>query len=62
MIKIKKCFVSLVAMIHVTSQSGLFIVQLDKTTRSDWLISGPSKAVLDRPKDVLDREIEDLLQ
>ena len=26
------------------------IVLLDKTTRFDWLISGPSKAVLDRKK------------
>ena len=30
--------------------------------RFDWLIIGPSKAVLDRQKGILDREIEDLLQ
>ena len=38
------------------------IVQRDKNKRFDWLISGPSKAVLDRQKGVLDREIEGLLQ
>ena len=27
----------------------------------DWLISGPSKAALDRQKDVLDQEIEGFL-
>ena len=38
------------------------IVQPDKDRRFDWLISGPSKAVLDRQKGVLDGEIEGLLQ
>ena len=40
----------------------LIIVQPDKNKRFDWLISGPSKAVLDRQKGILDREIEGLLQ
>ena len=39
-----------------------FIVWPDKNTRFDWLISGPTKDVLDRPKGGLDREIEGLLQ
>ena len=34
----------------------------DKNKRFDWLISGPSKAVLDHQKGVLDRKIEGLLQ
>ena len=38
-----------------------FIVQPDKNKRFDWLISGPSKAVLDSQKGVLDQEIEGLL-
>ena len=38
------------------------IVKPDKNKRYDWLISGPSKAVLDRKKGVLDRQIEGLLQ
>ena len=38
------------------------IVQPDKNKRFDWLISGPSKAVLDRQTGGLDREIEGLLQ
>ena len=38
-----------------------FIVKPDKYKRFDWLISGPSKAVLDCQKGVLDREIEGLL-
>ena len=33
-----------------------------KKKRFDWLIRGPSKAVLDRQKGILDREIEGLLQ
>ena len=41
----------------------IIIVQPDKNKRKfNWLISGPSKAVLDRQKGVLDREIEGLLQ
>ena len=34
----------------------------DKNTRFDWLISGPSNAVLGRQKGLLDQEIEDLFQ
>ena len=30
--------------------------------RYDWLISGPSKTILDRQKGIIDRETEGLLQ
>ena len=38
------------------------IVKPDKNKWFDWIISGPSNAVLDRHKGILDREIEGLLQ
>ena len=41
-------------------KSAHLIVQPDKNKRFDWLISSPSKAVLDRQKGVLDRKIESL--
>ena len=47
---------------HMTSPIWSFIAKPDENKRFDWLISGPSKAVLDRQKGVLDREIEGLLK
>ena len=52
----------LIAISETTVGLACFIVQPDKNKGFDWLISGQSKATLDRQKSVLDREIEGVLQ
>ena len=51
-------------MLTLSSSFPLFTTYCiaNKNKRFDWLISGPSKAILDRQEDVLDREIEGVFQ